>query len=766
MKKWCNVFLLFVLFVLIIPSVSGEVFAQDRKFVSVRLINGDTKTPFSDIGIQIWAFDTEAQGSEAFQIIEANAGGEITTAYEVMPPDDAGYFSYTLPVNGAFVIKVDGLPAKLEYVKGRDEFTVSINGGNLLKEATISVDSDKILPMEEEAQIVGDTLVAKYTFNVPKGAVTGNNARLILQPYFIEVGTNDTIARLSPYIYDGSEYHMTQERRMDYNVDNDPLTKFVKKDTLVPNGFLVPWRDSIWLPSPINQYIVKGKITIEDYNILTYVQDSMNLASSRQRRPMQFLDYEMESFKLDPQEYYEEPRPKKMETPGSMSLRFLVNQAAIDSKDLEGMAKLEELHTRLLNIVNDETCKLLAFSIESVSSPDGPYAKNVDLSKRRLDYIKNYLTSGISRKALEYASTGYKSTVASWSAVADSLAKDSLLTQAEDVRRIVEKYKDRDRQWQEIRKFGYYKELISPILEKMRTVTYTYKHQEFRPMKPAEIMDNYLNNEEYRSGAKHFEKYEYWELFRMLEEQGADKDELFNLYKRACEETKQDLGKSWIYAANKYAVACMEKGIVDTTILAPHIDTGKKRVDFKLRRMSGNGYDIVNPAGVVANQLRMFLLNYNFSRASIMAQILPNNDEFRTLKAITMCRGGQYKGGKTLEDKRKRQEYFEIAKESSPINRVVMLLAMNDVNYDRMAEKALVHLSDDDALTWYFKAVISSRKLKGTSPDFMEPIIFEEALKTCFDKDKKYVAIARNDGDIYEQELKAFFQNYPEYDKF
>ncbi len=603
-------------------------------------------------------------------------------------------------------------------------------------EASVKIEeTNPILPIiEYYPEPYNPDLIARKKFQLPKKEIKGKPSHLILQPYMIDMMSGDTVQVLKPHIYD----NVTK----DMNID---------------------WRDTVHSVNVDGYFIIRGKLDVFNRNNkLIYQTDTICLASTRIKSPTQFLHFDFSEvpYELDRDQYYEKPRPKRAEFSGSMSLRFLVNKAETDSKDLEGKAKLDELHTNLLNIVNNETSQLLAFNIESVSSPDGPYAKNLDLSQKRLDYIKQYLTAGIPQRALDYSSLNTKVTVASWNAVADSLENKGFAKEAAELRTIVADNENKDLQWQKARKLPYYKEKISPVLSSMRTVIYSYKYQTFKPLSTEEILAKYRDDEDYKSGKKHFEKYEYWELFRALEDEGTGEDELMDLYKRACRETEEDLGKSWIYAANKYAASCIRKGIVDVTILANHIDT-YPRSNFKLRKMTG-GYVLINPLPVVANQLYMHIKNGDYNAAGILAQKLPNKDEFKELKALTMCRLGYYKGGR-INEKQDRQEWFEIAKESSPVNKVVMLLAMNTEDYDLLAEKAIEDLSETDALTWYFKAIISSRKMKNPDAVNNEKQNFYNALQNCFMRDPKLSGIAQCDGDIDKQMLSEFFRLYPKY---
>ena len=213
-------------------------------------------------------------------------------------------------------------------------------------------------------------------------------------------------------------------------------------------------------------------------------------------------------------------------------------------------------------------------------------------------------------------------------------------------------------------------------------------------------------------------------------------------------------------AANNLASAYIERGIVDTTILAPFIDTRVHTVNKKIMHMNGITSEIVNPEAVVANQLCMFLRDNNFKRASVMAQLLPDNDRNRTLKAFTMCLGGYYKGGRNQQEREEAKKTFDIVKESSPRNRVVMYLAMNSAGGNALAERAMSELPQDDALTDYFWAVIYSRKFEADPNDIMSLMTAGDFLTQSFFKDEKYVGIASGDADINKDIYKDAESRY------
>ncbi len=740
---------------------SWESSAQDRKLVTGRIINKSTGKPFgkNDIIIEIYGFDTEAQAEDIYLAMKSGDHVMVNNAYIINPPDETGYFSAVLPPTGAIVVKPGIAAPILVNIKNRSEISLSVDVGQLITAATKTERLVSIGSLVEEVEIKGNYLEAIYNFKLPHG--TGSSgSRLILQPILIDATTTDTLDYLKPWIYDGAQYSLTQERRMSYDVENDPLSKYIRPEHLTSDEFIVPWSDTVYLANPMGHYYIKGKLLLEDYNIVYYLKDSLPMASSRARRPMRFLDYQLDFRNLDPQKYFVHPRPEKLNANGEMSLTFVVNKAELDRSNPENESSLNKLRDELLRVTGGENSRLSEFHIVGVASPDGNYQKNLQLAKERTQYAFNQVISAIPTYQRKRIYTTNKSVVASWSEVISLLEAEGHKAEASEVKSIIAGISSHDAQGTAIRRLPYYRSLISPLLPKLRTVKYTYSYEELRELTPEEIMHRYRNDKDYSSGKKHFAMYEYWHLFRMIE----DPKELEALYRRAYRETGEDNAQPWIFAANNLAYTLLKKNQPDTTILSQFIDE-RFKCNWEITHIDGTK-EKINPPEVVANQLCMYLMNNDFTHASILSQMLPNTDEYRLFKAITMCLGGYYKGGATDEERRERSLWYELVKESSPRNKVVMLLALNTMSHTLLAEKAVDDLPDDDPLTWYFRAIISGRKCNYPEADFMEPENFYMYLQTCFDMDKTYVGIARTDGDIDEDELKQFFQYNPQYDKF
>ena len=145
----------------------------------------------------------------------------------------------------------------------------------------------------------------------------------------------------------------------------------------------------------------------------------------------------------------------------------------------------------------------------------------------------------------------------------------------------------------------------------------------------------------------------------------------------------------------------------------------------------------------------MYIRKGDFENASILAKILPDGNRYALLKAYTWAMGGYFQGGTTPEEKERARKTFETIKASSPQNEVVMYMALENRAGNAAAQAALAKLPQDSALTWYFKAALSSRE---GEIEFMNTVM---ALSECFKRDKSFVATAQNDGEFTEDIIQA-----------
>lgn len=742
-------------------SFDSGICAQVRKTVMGRVLDQEATrrekkpVPFNPekIDVRVYYLNTEAEANDLMaELSKPDISLLVEASYEI--PDQTGFYSVLVPENGALVIKVGIANPKLERINGRLEITTEVDAGIILEPVNVLGISRTIICDPPPSEQYGNVIYLNNTgFSMPQ-QLGKDNARMIIQPYVVNNSQNKQLTHYRlPRVYDGKQYDLTQNRRMGYRMKNDSLAPYIQNAVLSTEKAKYSWNDTVVVPNTKDNFQVFARIQLEDY-LGPYYADSLPLSTRSPRKPLRFLEYSLDTYELDPKKYEEKPKRELRTGVEDISLSFVVGKAELDPNDPNNEAQLNKLKEKLLGIINGESSNLKELHLTSVSSPEGAYAFNAALSKKRLEYARSLVYSVIPAYTMKrlYTFTPNDSRVATWSEFADILEQDSLMSEAEAIREVVAKHpQSQDTQSIQIRKLPFYDTTIKEHLTKLRTMKCEYQAEIYRALTPEEIMHRYKNDPDYRSGKKQFELYEYWHLFNMVK----DPKELEALYKRAYDYSIEISPDSvpWVLAANNLAVSYLKRDTVDVTILEKLVDRTVSRCNVE-RRMDGRLMKVVNVEEVVANQLAMYLKAEDFLNANVMAKILPDSEKNNTLKAFAFCLGGYYKISPNLSPKEidRRNRNFAFVRDSSPLNGVVMCLARNQRNYDEEADKLIKKLPLEDPLTHYLKAIVYLRM----DNDYMS----ELELVQCFKKDKKYISIAESDGDIREETFKSALENY------
>ena len=738
--------------------IAAQAVAQERKLVMGRIVNIVDNKPVRDA--TVYAYNTVAEAQDAYN--SCKAAQEYGLAFapgiviEVAPGDD-GSFEVPVSETGALLIYNGIFEPVLVKIEYKREFEIRISQSIVIDESTVTAEARKrdkvgrIMPKGKDLMFPMD-----YFFEqVPQKS----NSRLILQSCVVTEDGRDTLDFTSPTVLDTEEYHQTQLRRMGYDPSADPIYLIADRNGRLDTAECrrtgtLSWIDTVSVDFSRKKNYLKWNVVLEDYNKV-FFRDSGQFRTDRIVRPMQFLEYSSEQYELDPQEYIKRPKRERRDAAGNISLTFLVGKAQLDPSDTLNAFYLDQLKTELRNVITGEGSTLKEFHIEGVASPDGTYARNLDLAGRRMAFALNQITSVLPGRVQERVYMTKRATVAPWTAVADLLDADSLAVEAREVRRIAEKYPESmDRQWTEIRALPYYRSQISPRLPKLRSVSYTYVNEIYRELTPGEILERYRNDGDYHSGRKEFALYEYWHLFNMLK----DEDELEDIYRRAIEASIRAEGEPWPLPANNLASLYLRKGVVDTALLKPFIDEDKI-----VNQSWDNGRKVINHEKIVANQVAMLLKAEDYSHASDLADMLPPS--YNVLKSIALCMAGYFSDDPVV---------YNSVRTSTPRNRVVMDLATGRLNSAHDALKSLLSmpLSDEEEIIAKYLKVelvcngispIPGNKYMNGSYDYWDMM---ECLMECFCYDPKYIGIADRDQLIGEDFVKAAMDFYDHPDKW
>lgn len=731
---------IWILLLVVAGCGTGTALAQKMVKVSGTVYNiaENRKVPFSDVTVDVYAAKTVAVGEDMKKILDSNdqektllldQEGKTTT-------DENGYYEILVPDNGALIFKVGLSPSVLKEVRHQMKIDVSIDEGVMLESVTVTAMRLVLKPEPKAPKIIGNMLIPYNTFKLPP--YFGNRfSRLIIQPYVLDCETNDTITFARPSVYDGKEYALTQERKMGYDMDRDPLRPYIKAEALTTRAMNLDWTDTIIVPDPNRNYSCFAIVNLEDYSASNSRTYQINTCQTK--RPMKFLQYNLFSELMDPLQHKERAQIEKRNTSDKIQLSFLINSDQLTDTP-ENKQSLAMLRNKLKEIAESPGTVLKEFHVAGTASPDGHYSSNLSLAERRMRKIEQEITSILPQYTLERVYRNPHAEVAPWEEVVKLLERDGKSTEAGKVKEILAKHKDIGAQGRALKQLDWYSTVIVPYLDELRVVNYNCLYEIYREPNDEEVMAQY--REKGLKGS--YTRYEYWKLFQLI----TDEKELEALYRRAYEESLEQK-HPWALAGNNLAASYLERDTVDTSILEPLIDLSIHSTDYSRMNADGSRTEIVNRLEVVTNQLCMYIKKGDFEHASVLVKILPEDSKFDLLKAYTWALGGYFQGGTTPEEKERAQKTFETIKASSPQNEVVMYMALDNRAGNAAAKASLAKLPQDSALTWYFKATLSARE---GEIEFMNTVI---ALSECFKRDKSFVATAQNDGEFNEDIIQA-----------
>lgn len=731
---------IWILLLVVAGCGTGTALAQKMVKVSGTVYNiaENRKVPFSDVTVDVYAAKTVAVGEDMKKILDSNdqektllldQEGKTTT-------DENGYYEILVPDNGALIFKVGLSPSVLKEVRHQMKIDVSIDEGVMLESVTVTAMRLVLKPEPTAPKMIGNMLIPYNTFKLPP--YFGNRfSRLIIQPYVLDCETNDTVTFARPSVYDGKEYALTQERKMGYDMDRDPLRPYIKAEALTTRAMNLDWTDTIIVPDPNRNYSCFAIVNLEDYSASNSRTYQINTCQTK--RPMKFLQYNLFSEQMDPLQHKERAQIEKRNTSDKIQLSFLINSDQLTDTP-ENKQSLAMLRNKLKEIAESPGTVLKEFHVAGTASPDGHYSSNLSLAERRMRKIEQEITSILPQYTLERVYRNPHAEVAPWEEVVKLLERDGKSTEAGKVKEILAKHKDIGAQGRALKQLDWYATIIVPYLDELRVVNYNCLYEIYREPNDEEVMAQY--REKGLKGS--YTRYEYWKLFQLI----TDEKELEALYRRAYEESLEQK-HPWALAGNNLAASYLERDTVDTSILEPLIDLSIHSTDYSRMNADGSRTEIVNRLEVVTNQLCMYIKKGDFEHASVLVKILPEDSKFDLLKAYTWALGGYFQGGTTPEEKERAQKTFETIKASSPQNEVVMYMALDNRAGNAAAKASLAKLTQDSALTWYFKATLSARE---GEIEFMNTVI---ALSECFKRDKSFVATAQNDGEFNEDIIQA-----------
>lgn len=661
---------LFLFVALVAFLFCGETVAQDNIRVRGHVVSDEGK-PVEDAAVSV-----------------------VETGLTVGVTDSDGAYVVVCPRDAKLVFSCIGFNDETVDVKGRLKIDVTmISSVQELEEVVVKVKvKDKVLPEPTDIEMKGNYFHVKTRFTVPK-ELFESDTRLVVQPSIYDITLKER-KYMSPLVFDGREYNITQKRMYDYDIERDPLHDFITvKETGKRKSDLITYHDSLYVDFVDHDYRADVYMALEGYNKVIY-RDTFSIAQGVVN-PLRFFEYSLPARNLTDSAYIPKAEMQLMDSKGSVNLNFLIGKAVLDDKNPTNRTELERLGNELRHIENDKDASLHTMNITGIASPDGLYASNKRLSEKRTEAAFERIMSMLSASTRNVITSSSDSKVAEWADVVALMEADSLYTEAGQIDSIIDRFDgNRDRQLREIRKLPYYKSVVAEIyLPKLRKVEYEYTYSIFRFLTDEEVRALYDKN------YKELTKNEFWRMFNIEK----DTVKLEKIYRQALEKYPE-----FLIAANDLSALCNKQGKGDSRILEKFIDS-----------------DV--PDVVIGNQIVALLQERKYEEAEMLLGRLSHSEDNAMIRAVTNVLGGNYSDG-----------YDEIAK-TGVFNEVLLLLCMKD---NEKAWELSKQLTGGTAKEFYVKAVAANR-----TDRVGEAMIYMEQ---AFALDPDLEEIAKNDGDLLD----------------
>lgn len=648
----------------------GETVAQDNIRVRGHVVSDEGK-PVEDVAVSV-----------------------VETGLTVGVTDSDGAYVVVCPRDAKLVFSCIGFNDEIVDVKGRLKIDVTmISSVQELEEVVVKVKvKNKVLPEPTDIEMKGNYFHVKTRFTVPK-ELFESDTRLVVQPSIYDITLKER-KYMSPLVFDGREYNITQKRMYDYDIERDPLHDFITvKETGKRKSDLITYHDSLYVDFVDHDYRADVYMALEGYNKVIY-RDTFSIAQGVVN-PLRFFEYSLPARNLTDSAYIPKAEMQLMDSKGSVNLNFLIGKAVLDDKNPTNRTELERLGNELRHIENDKDASLHTMNITGIASPDGLYASNKRLSEKRTEAAFERIMSMLSASTRNVITSSSDSKVAEWADVVALMEADSLYMEAGQIDSIIDRFDgNRDRQLREIRKLPYYKSVVAEIyLPKLRKVEYEYTYSIFRFLTDEEVRALYDKN------YKELTKNEFWRMFNIEK----DTVKLEKIYRQALEKYPE-----FLIAANDLSALCNKQGKGDSKILEKFIDS-----------------DV--PDVVIGNQIVALLQERKYEEAEMLLGRLSHSEDNAMIRAVTNVLGGNYSDG-----------YDEIAK-TGVFNEVLLLLCMKD---NEKAWELSKQLTGGTAKEFYVKAVAANR-----TDRVGEAMIYMEQ---AFALDPDLEEIAKNDGDLLD----------------
>ncbi|MBR4565523.1 MAG: hypothetical protein IKO17_01080 [Prevotella sp.] len=704
--------LLLILSLPIKSQITGDPFDVN---VEIKMLNEETNK-YEIRGFKYGLIENEANANKILKKAESLAGkelekflnnNEVTTAVSV---NSQGRFKRKV-LAGMAIVAIIPMEAKgivIPIRSGQTNLTGTIKyhaleGADVKGKQTTK---KEILP--EPPDDDGDSI----TFNIKyilDAKWAKKDTRVIIQIYMVDCDTQDTMAYCPPIIYEGTEYHALQNKRMGYNYDkNDSLSIGYNDDRVIIPGQETIITASVPMKKPNHKKMYKGpyRVSVEDYHHV-YFQEFIE-GDCLQINPFKLMDFTPALGELELSEEFKEPAQSQFgEAKKALNLRYDVGKFEFIDDSLN-RATLNDIIEEL----NSYGKYLIHYDIEGFASPDGTYKKNEELARKRADNAVQAISRGVTAKVTK---PRVSVKVCTWDEVVEELNRRGKTEIAEAIKGIIQTNKNENAVYAAVKALPDYQELVVPVLESQRKMNCSVMFRRPHILNEQEVVEQYFHDKKVPEKDRFsFSEGDYFNLLANLDSKkdSADLDSVTIMAYNYCKSSSDFLTlKLSPYVANRMAMIQIKRGNPDKNILEPFLDYSRSQVD------GTKGIDeintmIVNRKSHVLNQAVAYYMDEKLDTAKYWLNLIKNTGMpgAIALDRIIELRKNYKKEEKlSLAGGEKWEEYKRAKKfvlNSSEDNKAILYTEISKWNKRLEAEDYVNVMSDDNPRKWYLKGIL------------------------------------------------------------
>ena len=636
-------------------------------------------------------------------------------------------------------------------VEGKGEIEAIINGSFMLQEVNIDGKGGFIEITDVPPIDTGTSARFNINYKAAKGKTNERN-RLIIQPIVIECQSEDTVAYLQPFVYEGEEYHKLQDKRFGYDyMKNDSVARGYRPEIVLRRDKEFAMNENVMFTKPDKDasYRCVYPIVLEDYHHVISRGGQEN-GSCNAIKPFKFLNLAtgVAELKLS-RDFREDAAARFDEHMQDVSLTF-ENNSDVLTDDSLNTVKLRELTAELRSYGDN----LFQVTIQGGASAEGSVEHNTQLAKRRSDRALRLLRQ--SGMPSDVGSSTKPPKVSTWDDVLEAVEKQGNQEITDIVSNTIKSHKQNE-VFGILKSMPFFNSVIEPILVSQRMMRCTYLVARERVMEPQEAVEEYYaHKQQYIARSKDIKPLsmgDYYNLFSMITD-SLELDTLTTLaYSQMVEQPRYETLPIAPYLANRMAVMNLRRGTGDLSVLAPFINTTIKRLNF-WQEIDQFHKRLINLKEILINQAMTYFLVENERSGMgnyILWKWLPQDDEqvrkvqmlstFQTLYLQYLT--GGLKDPAEIKRAQESEKYVLGADEEN--RAIIYTELMRFIGKTREDVEPLVDkMSDENAKKWYLKALLwvddaGKEPVVGTSTGSQfKQLSFEEEMKMQREDPEKY----------------------------